>query len=65
MSGKKNEPLGYDLLFLNTHFHDLDIKKQVSCERTDMAGKTDLLLNGAKVDTVEFVWCRNYQGVKP
>ncbi len=62
---QKNEPLGYDLLFLNTHFNDLDIKKQVSCEQTDVAGKTDLLLNGAKVDTVEFVWCRNYQGVKP
>lgn len=62
---QKNEPLGYDLLFLNTHFNELDIKKQVSCEQTDVAGKTDLLLKGAKVDTVEYVWCRNYQGVKP
>ncbi len=61
---QKSEPLGYDLLFLNTHFNELDIKKHVRCERSDAAGKTDLLLNGAKVDTVEFVWCRNYQGVK-
>ena len=61
---QKNEPLGYDLLFINTHFNDLDIKKHVRCERDDVAGKTDLLLNGAKVDTVEFVWCRNYQGTK-
>jgi 4-amino-4-deoxy-L-arabinose transferase-like glycosyltransferase len=61
---QKNDPLGYDLLFLNTHFNELDIKKHVRCGQTDVAGKTDLLLNGAKVDTVEFVWCRNYQGVK-
>jgi hypothetical protein len=61
---QKNEPLGYDLLFINTHFNDLDIKKNVHCERDDVAGKTDLFLNGAKVDTVEFVWCHNYQGVK-
>jgi 4-amino-4-deoxy-L-arabinose transferase-like glycosyltransferase len=61
---QKNEPLRYDLLFINTHFNNLDIKKHVRCEQTDVAGKTDLLLNGAKVDTVEFVWCRNYQGTK-
>jgi hypothetical protein len=61
---QKNKPLGYDLLFINTHFNDLDIKKHIRCERDDVAGKTDLLLNGAKVDTVEFVWCHNYQGVK-
>jgi 4-amino-4-deoxy-L-arabinose transferase-like glycosyltransferase len=61
---QKNEPLGYDLLFINTHFNDLDIKKHVRCELDNVAGKTDLLLNGAKVDTVEFVWCHNYQGVK-
>jgi len=62
---QKKSPLGYDLLFLNTHFNNLDIENNVRCERTDAAGKTDLLLNGAKVDTVDFVWCHNYQGVKP
>jgi len=59
-----NEPFGYDLLFINTHFNNLDIEKQVRCERTDIAGKQDILLNGAKIDTVEFVWCHNYQGAK-
>jgi 4-amino-4-deoxy-L-arabinose transferase-like glycosyltransferase len=62
---QKKSPRGYDLLFLNTHFNNLDIEKNVRCERTDIAGKTDVLLNGAKVDTVEFVWCHNYQGVEP
>jgi hypothetical protein len=61
---QKKSPVGYDLLFLNTHFNNMDIGKDVICERTDVAGKADILLNGAKVDTVEFVWCRNYQGMK-
>jgi 4-amino-4-deoxy-L-arabinose transferase-like glycosyltransferase len=61
---QKKSPTGYNLLFLNTHFNELDIKKHARCEQVDVAGKTDLFLNGAKVDTVEFVWCRNYRGVK-
>ena len=61
---QKNEPLGYDLLFLNTHFHELNIAKHVRCDRVDAVQKTDLSLNGSKVDTIEYVWCRNYQGVK-
>ncbi len=62
---QKNVPLGYDLLFLNTHFHELNIEKFARCDLVDMAGKTDISLNGAKVDTVEYVWCYNYQGVRP
>ncbi|KQC06505.1 MAG: hypothetical protein APR62_07800 [Smithella sp. SDB] len=61
---QKKSPVGYDLLFLNTHFNNLDMDKQVSCERIDFAGKTDILLNSAKVDTVDFVWCHNFQGTK-
>jgi 4-amino-4-deoxy-L-arabinose transferase-like glycosyltransferase len=61
---QKKQPLGYDLLFLDTHTGDFNIKKEVSCEKTAVAGKTDLLLNGAKVESIEYVWCRNYQGIK-
>lgn len=61
---QEKSPVGYDLLFLNTHFNNLDMGKQVRCERTNVAGKTDIMLNGGKVDTVEFVWCHNYQGIK-
>ncbi|PKN51958.1 MAG: dolichyl-phosphate-mannose--protein mannosyltransferase [Deltaproteobacteria bacterium HGW-Deltaproteobacteria-13] len=62
---QKKSPIGYDILFLNSHFNNIDVEKDVRCERSDVAGKTDILLNGAKVDTVEFVWCHNYRGVKP
>jgi hypothetical protein len=62
---QKNSPIGYDLLFLNTYFHNLNIEKYARCERVEDVGKTDLILRKAKVDTVEFVWCRNYGGAKP
>lgn len=62
---QKKSPVGYDLLFLNTHFHELNVEKNVRCESVETAGKKDLILNGAKVDTYEFVWCRNYRGVGP
>jgi 4-amino-4-deoxy-L-arabinose transferase-like glycosyltransferase len=61
---EKHFPHGYDLLFLNTHFHELNIEKYVNCDRIEKAGKIDLLLNCAKVDTVEYIWCRNYRGTK-
>src|ERR1035437_875774 len=61
---EKHFPQDYDLLFLNTHFHELNIEKYVNCDRIEKAGKIDLLINCAKVDTVEYVWCRNYRGTK-
>jgi hypothetical protein len=61
---EKHSPQGYDLLFLNTHFHELDIGGYVNCDRIEKAGKIDLTLNGAQVDTVEYIWCRNYRGTK-
>jgi 4-amino-4-deoxy-L-arabinose transferase-like glycosyltransferase len=61
---EKHSPQSYDLLFLNTHFHELNIDGNVNCDRIEKAGEIDLLLNGAKVDTVEYIWCRNYRGAK-
>jgi hypothetical protein len=61
---QKNEPLGYDLLFVNTYFHELNIEKYVRCTSVENAGKIDIILNGAKVDTIEYIWCHNYRGVK-
>ena len=62
---QKNSPKGYDLLFLVTHFEDLDVGTYALCRQVDVAGGTDLMLNGSKVDTVKFVWCHDYQGRKP
>ena len=61
---EKKLPIGYDLLFLNSHFEDLDIAAHAHCKYVDVAGEKDLILNGSKVDSFKFVWCRNYQGIK-
>lgn len=57
-------PLGYDLLFVKTHFHGLDISPAYRCDACTSVKKMDIVLNGGKVDSVEFVWCRNYRGTK-
>ena len=59
-----NPPEGNDLLFLNTHFTHLDLEKKVMCDQVRPVKTIDVTLNGGKVDTVEYVWCTNFRGVK-
>ena len=61
---EKKIPIGYDLLLLNSHFEDLNIAAYAHCKYVEVVGEKDLILNGSKVDSFKFVWCRNYQGVK-
>jgi 4-amino-4-deoxy-L-arabinose transferase-like glycosyltransferase len=61
---EKKIPIGYDLLFLNSHFEDLNIVAYAHCKYFEGAGEKDLILNGSKVDSFKFVWCRTYQGIK-
>lgn len=62
---EKNPPLGYDLLFLNTHFHQAVMTERYRCDAYEPARKRDILLRGGKVDSIEYIWCRNYSGEKP
>jgi len=55
-------PIGYDLLILHSHFSDTP--NTLRCETLQSLKKEDILLNGRKVDTVEYLWCKNYQGKK-
>ena len=59
---QQTAPKGYDLLFVNTHFHQVDVPQTYSCDASEPVKKMDIILNGGKVDTIEFIWCRNYQG---
>ena len=61
---QESPPLGYDLLFVNTHFHQGDICPAYRCDACPSVKKMDIVLNGGKVDTVEYIWCRNYRGMK-
>jgi hypothetical protein len=61
---QKTLPKGYDLLFVNTHFHKAIISETYRCAAVESVKKMDIILNGGKVDTIEFIWCRNFQGPK-
>ena len=61
---QKNSPLGYDILFVNSHFSNEDVTKRFRCGEARAAKRIDIVLNGGKVDRIEYVWCRNYQGPK-
>jgi 4-amino-4-deoxy-L-arabinose transferase-like glycosyltransferase len=61
---QKNSPVGYDILFVSSHFSNEDIGKKFRCGEARVAKKIDILLRGAKVDTIEYVWCRNFQGFR-
>jgi 4-amino-4-deoxy-L-arabinose transferase-like glycosyltransferase len=61
---QKEVPKGHDLLFVNTHFDREDIPHTYSCDAVQTVKSMDILLNGGKVNSVDFVWCRNFQGDK-
>lgn len=59
---ENESPLGYDLIILHSHFNDENELTHVRCDSQKVLERTNILLNGGKVDTVEFVQCTNYQG---
>jgi hypothetical protein len=61
---ENESPLGYDLIILHSHFNDENELSTIRCDAQIPLGKSDILLNGGKVDTVEYVQCTNYQGRK-
>jgi len=63
-SWQKNSPLGYDLLFVNSYFSKEDVGKRFRCDEVQVTKRMDILLNGGKVESIEYVWCKNYQGPK-
>jgi len=61
---QKKTPEGTDLLFFNTHFENLDVAGTLRCDEVSVAGKMDINLKGSKVNSVKYVWCKNYRGVR-
>lgn len=57
-------PVGWDLLFLNTHFHNAVLPERFSCGSYEPAGSLTISLKGGRVDDAAYIWCRNYQGEK-
>lgn len=57
-------PVGFDLLILHSYFSDSNALASLRCETLQSLKKEEILLNNHKVDTVEYLWCKNYQGRK-
>ena len=61
---QKNPPEGYNLLFVNSHFSREDIGIKFRCAEVLPVKKMEILLNGGKVEEIEYVWCYHFQGAK-
>ncbi|HPD55740.1 MAG TPA: glycosyltransferase family 39 protein [Smithellaceae bacterium] len=59
---EKKPPLGLDLLILHTHFCKERNLKKIKCSSIEEAGELAIELNGARVDNIRYIWCRNYGG---
>lgn len=56
-------PLGADILFITNHFEKPDLNRKMKCREVSDAGQMEILLHGSKVDTIDYVWCRAFDGV--
>ncbi len=55
---------GYDILFINTHFFFKNIAQTFKCDSIEKAQQEDIILHGKKINSIDYIWCRNYQGFK-
>ncbi|MBU1658252.1 glycosyltransferase family 39 protein [bacterium] len=61
---EKESPLGKDLLFINTHFFNKKISDYALCDAVIPHAEFDIVLNNNKVNTIELITCKNYQGLR-
>ena len=61
---EKSMPIGKDVIFINTHFFHKDIAKTMQCNSVRKLSSFDLKINGSIENSIEFVLCSNFQGMK-
>ena len=61
---KNSSPIGKDLLFINTHFFNAPISAKYKCKDVQVVKEFDIKLNNKKVNTIELIWCKDFQGYK-
>ncbi len=61
---EKEKPLGKDIVIINTHAFKKDIDAYMKCSEVIIHDEFDIMLNNSKVNTVQLVTCKNYQGLK-
>ena len=61
---EKDKPIGKDLVIINTHSFKKDIDAYMKCSKVIIDNEFDIILNNSKVNTIQLVTCKNYQGLK-
>lgn len=61
---EKDKPIGKDLVIINTHSFKKDVDAYMKCSKVIIHSKFDIILNNSKVNTIQLVTCKNYQGLK-
>jgi hypothetical protein len=61
---EKDKPIGKDLVVINTHSFKKDIDAYMKCSKVILHNEFDIMLNNSKLNTIQLVTCKNYQGLK-
>jgi 4-amino-4-deoxy-L-arabinose transferase-like glycosyltransferase len=61
---QKGSPQGKNLIIINTHFFHKDIAHSMRCDKVILHQPFHIMAAGRKVNTVQLVTCKNYQGTR-
>ncbi|MCX6051063.1 MAG: glycosyltransferase family 39 protein [Campylobacterales bacterium] len=61
---EKESAIGKDLVVINSYFFKKDIAHSMKCDEVIPHAEFDIILNANKIDTIQFVTCTNYQGLR-
>ena len=61
---QKGSPLGKDLIIIDTHFFHKNMASYMKCDSINENKSFDITLNNHKVNTINLLTCKNFQGIK-
>lgn len=61
---EREKPMGKDIVIINTHSFKKDIDAYMKCSKVIIDDEFDIMLNNSKINTIQLVTCKNYQGLR-
>jgi 4-amino-4-deoxy-L-arabinose transferase-like glycosyltransferase len=61
---QNSSPIGKDLLVISTHFFHKDVAKYMKCDRVYPVENFDINISNHRVNSINLVMCKNYQGLR-
>ncbi|WP_457743785.1 glycosyltransferase family 39 protein [Sulfurimonas sp.] len=55
---------GKNLIVINTHFFHKDVANYMKCDKVYRLKEFDIKLNHHKVNTIDLIMCKNFQGIR-